>query len=93
VKRKCRLRRKRSTSWISLKDFCITVSNFAQFHQACSPKLSSARELPLLIMMEGPHPSARSERHTARGMQLTDWFKQVFQTSGLCLRVCSGDEP
>jgi len=46
---------------VSLKDFCITVSNFAQSHQAYSPNLLSWRELPVLIMMEGPHPSARSE--------------------------------
>jgi hypothetical protein len=27
-----------------LKDSCVTVSNFAQFHQACCPKLSRARD-------------------------------------------------
>ena len=72
------------------------MSNFAQFHEACSPKLCSSRELPFLIMMEGPHPSARSEGHTARGLQLTDWLKQVFHPSGLCDEnkfASSGDEP
>jgi hypothetical protein len=42
------------------------VSNFAQFHQACSPKHPSARGLPVLIFMEGASFGSLGKGHRPR---------------------------